>query len=359
VTGSAGPRVRGTRAARHGRAGRLRVGEIAVAALVAASAIAYAATQGPSAAPEVSGSPAAPTAGPSELAALAITGARTPLVAIVGADPDGAVVLPPTLTFTAPGQGEVTAADVAGFPGDSMRIAVSNAIGAWAAHYGVLDLNGLGRLVDAGGGIDFELSEPAVAGSAVLGPGEVHLDGRAVINFLFEADRDAAVERFLVVLRGLLEASPRVTRQDLLATDDAGALERLLRAARGADAFLPPTRRVAGTVTVPDDPAFDAYLQERFGIEPPTPAIVQNGSGEPAVGEAVARKLLPEGFRIVLSGNAESFDHRRTDVLAEGTEHIGAARRARRALGVGRVALSQVPSGIGDITIVVGKDFNG
>ncbi len=364
TAGGGGPRVRGTRAAaRHGSATRGRIPELVVALVVAVAAVSYAAGRGGD--PATQGPPTAPgpvDAGPSELAALVIRGATVPFVAVVGAGPSRApavVALPPALTFTAPGQGEASATDVAGFPGDSMRVAVSNAVGAWATHYGVLDLDGLGALVDGAGGITIDLPEPAVAGPNVLGPGEVTLDGRGTVTFLFDADRAAVTERFMFVLRALLEAPPELSGESLLATDDAAGLLGILRAARGADVTLPPTRRVAGTVTVPDQPAFDSYLKQVFGTPPPIRAIVQNGSGEPAIGEAVARKLIPAGFRIVLSGNAESFDHRITDVLAEGPENIEVARRARRALGVGRVALSQVPSGIGDITIVVGKDFTG
>lgn len=355
----AGPRVRGTRAARHGAERRSRLPEVVVAVLVAAGAITYAANHGSSTsqprAPGVAGSDGRP----SVLAALAVTGAAVPFVAVVGARPAAAIVLPPSLSFTAPGQGDVTAADVARLPGDSMRVAVSNAMGGWASHYGVLDLSGLGRIVEGAGGIDIDLAEPAVAGPDVLGPGPVRLDGPGVITFLSAAKRNAAVERFVLVLGGLLDAEVTLNREDLLATDDVAGLGRLLRAARGADVTIPPVHLAAGTVTVPDEPAFDEYLGELFGLSRPIRAIVQNGSGEPAIGEAVARKLIPVGFRIVLSGNAESFGHQRTDVLAEGAEHIDAARRARRALGVGRVTLSAVPSGIADITIVVGEDFNG
>jgi hypothetical protein len=38
---------------------------------------------------------------------------------------------------------------------------------------------------------------------------------------------------------------------------------------------------------------------------------------------------------------------------------IADAERIQKALGVGRVRVSQVPSGIGDITIIVGEDFTG
>jgi hypothetical protein len=59
----------------------------------------------------------------------------------------------------------------------------------------------------------------------------------------------------------------------------------------------------------------------------------------------------------VLSQNAATFGLATTDVIANGDENLAAAKAARKALGVGRVGVSQVPSGLGDITIVVGKDF--
>ena len=46
-----------------------------------------------------------------------------------------------------------------------------------------------------------------------------------------------------------------------------------------------------------------------------------------------------------------------TQIVALGEEHLGDARRLRAALGVGRIAVSQVASGIGDVQIIVGKDF--
>jgi hypothetical protein len=44
-------------------------------------------------------------------------------------------------------------------------------------------------------------------------------------------------------------------------------------------------------------------------------------------------------------------------VIAGGDEHVADARRARRALGVGELGVTEVPSGLADITIVIGKDF--
>ena len=89
----------------------------------------------------------------------------------------------------------------------------------------------------------------------------------------------------------------------------------------------------------------------------PVSTIVQNGSGEPGVGEAVAVQIIPAGFRVVLSQNAQTFDLTHTDVFANGPDHEGEARAVKAALGVGRVRVAAVPSNVGDITIVVGKDF--
>jgi len=36
-----------------------------------------------------------------------------------------------------------------------------------------------------------------------------------------------------------------------------------------------------------------------------------------------------------------------------------AAERMRQALGTGRIVLSRQPIGVVDVTVVVGKDFNG
>jgi hypothetical protein len=84
---------------------------------------------------------------------------------------------------------------------------------------------------------------------------------------------------------------------------------------------------------------------------------VQIGVGDPGIASLVPALLVPEGFRIVLSVNADSFDHLTTLVIAGGQDHVAEARRVRRALGVGELGVTEVPSGLADITIVLGKDF--
>jgi LytR cell envelope-related transcriptional attenuator len=86
---------------------------------------------------------------------------------------------------------------------------------------------------------------------------------------------------------------------------------------------------------------------------------VLNGNGFPGIGQEVADRLVGDGFRVVLSGNARSLDHDSTlvvtyDATPEGLE---LAQRARDLIGVGEVQVSRLDQGIVDLTIVVGKDF--
>jgi hypothetical protein len=326
--------------------------------VIGIGAIWYAATQAGEVGDDRFSSDGLGGAGGPRLVALSVTGASGPLVAVVGGGPEPAfAVLPADLQVLVPGQGEALVREIASLPADSMRVAVSNLMGGWVDHYAELDLGGLGRIVDRAGGIEVRLADAVAVGSRVLGPGETDMDGRTVVDFLFTSPPGQVPGRFGLVLTGLFADPPPVRQGDVAATDDAAALSRALTQARGARSQRAPTQRIEGRLTVPAQPEFDRWVGERFGLPTPIRVIVQNGAGEPGIGEAVARLLLPSGFRVVLSGNAESFDHPRTDVIAEGPEHVDAAREARRLLGVGRISLSQVPSGVGDITIVVGKDF--
>jgi hypothetical protein len=84
--------------------------------------------------------------------------------------------------------------------------------------------------------------------------------------------------------------------------------------------------------------------------------IVLNGNGVPGIGELVAEKILPGGFRVAVSENASSFDHAETLVVVGSAGDVDIAERVRDLLGVGSVSVS-VGSGIAPVTIVVGKDF--
>jgi hypothetical protein len=298
----------------------------------------------------------------SELLVLQVVGTDDPLLALIGARrgerPPAFFSVPFDLMFTVPGQGEVTASDVASLGAETVRVALSNTFGAWAEHVAVMDLEGLSTVVDRGEGIRVEVPGFYVTEAGNMGPGSARLTGEQVAALLGVPD-DGGEARWASVVQALLGGRVRLGKEDLAETDGLAGVRRVLKGARGAAIAAFPTQSVAGSVTVPLQPDLDRQVARLFGFRPPVPVIVQNGVGAPGLGQDVAAVLLPLGFRVVLSQNADLFGYERTRVVANGGGAIMDARRIKQALGVGQVRVSQVPSGIGDITIIVGEDFTG
>jgi hypothetical protein len=251
-----------------------------------------------------------------------------------------------------PGYGEATVAEAAGLPGPMLRTAAANALGRWVDAYAVVELDALAGAVDRAGGLTLRLP----AALAPTGePGPVRFSGPQLRGFL-AGDGERAALRWGIVLRGLLGTD--LLRPDDLAEGGPGAL-RILAAARGARVAALPVRPLRDDLLLPDREAATELVAALFGgpAREPLEVSVLNGSGTPGIGRLVAERLVPAGFRVVLSENAASFDHRVTTITAAGREHRAAAERVRELLGVGRVVVSRVPSGFADIGIVVGEDL--
>jgi LytR cell envelope-related transcriptional attenuator len=285
------------------------------------------------------------TPGPRTETLLVVRSDEGPFVAVVasGGGRRGAVVtIPPDLALTVPGHGDSTVADVVMLPGDLAATAISNALGAWVAHYGVLNAGGLAGVVDRLGGLH-------VSGE--------RLDGVGVLETL------ASPERQVVwgdVVRALASSDQDWRAEDFADVDDARAVARALAAAADPQvAALPMAQIPGGALVVAEGPTADLVARV-FGGDAvlPVPLVVLNGSGEPGVGASVAEVLIPAGFRIVVSGNAARFVHAETLVVASTPDDRPAAERAQAALGVGTVSVSGAPTGVADVTIVVGEDFD-
>ena len=297
--------------------------------------------------------------GQSELLAFSVTGSGHSLLAVVGTGGSrlpAVMVLPPSMQIVIPGQGEGSTDELRSLSGESMRIAVSNTIGSWIGRYAVTDLKHLGALVDSVGGLTIDLPGTYTVGSTVLGPGETTFSGPELVTFLY-VDAEDQEQRWTLALQAILSISTEFEGTDLIESNDAAGAIEMLAAATETDVIVPETEIVAARALVPQQPEFDSLVEATFGTTPPVRAIVQNGSGVPGVGESVARQLIPAGFQIVRSQNAESFDHDTTEIAAIQADHQDDAERAREALGVGSVVVSEVPSTLADITIVVGKDY--
>jgi hypothetical protein len=357
--------VRPSRVERGIRAHRRRRGEALVTVLVVLSVGSYAwvqakhySVEAPTSSASTS-SPSSPGAGPSRFLAVSVAGSAQPLLAMVGVSGSGqptAVSVPMGLTMVVPGAGEMLAKDVSHLSGPGMRLALSNLVGVWADHWLVTDLDRLAAFVDRTGGLNANLTQIFVIPTGGLGPGPTTLDG-AQVRALLSTQGTEAEAAWGAVLTALLEHPPNLQRSDVAGTDDLSAAQGDLDDAAGATVIPIPTATVAGSTTVAAQPDLDELMTKTFGTRPPVSVIVQNGSGFAGVGALVAQKILPAGFRVVMSENASTFDHPVTTIVANGVDNVPASRRLRRALGVGLIRLSRVPSGIGDITVVVGKDF--
>jgi polyisoprenyl-teichoic acid--peptidoglycan teichoic acid transferase len=112
-----------------------------------------------------------------------------------------------------------------------------------------------------------------------------------------------------------------------------------------------------------DSGEIETFVTETLGVQPgvssETRVQILNGNGEPGIGQEAAQKLVGEGFRVVLTGNASRLDYRKTLVITYDSSPEGEAlaEKARDLPGVGKVQVSAQPQGIVDLTIVVGKDF--
>ncbi|MFP5298276.1 MAG: LCP family protein [Actinomycetota bacterium] len=124
-----------------------------------------------------------------------------------------------------------------------------------------------------------------------------------------------------------------------------------------------PLEVPGASLYVADPEAVGTFVAEVAGDEAAaadqTRVQILNGNGVPGIGQEVATRLVGEGFRVILSGNARRLDHERTLIIVYDStgESRALAERARELLGVGEVQVSTQDQGIVDITIVVGKDF--
>jgi len=336
-----------------------------VAIVVAAVAIGWVSsrnTGAPRPAPPTTPSAAPSYTGPSHLALFAVVAKPEPFVALVGSmgeKPPAVVDVPPRLVLTLPGAGSGTVADALGAPASLFVASVSNALGTWVAHEAVTDLGGLGRIVDAAGGMSLNLVQPVEVNGQEIGPGAVTMDGRVASAFLASGAGLAPSERWQEVLAALFRGGLTVQASDLVQVDDPASVQAVFQAARAPRVRELPAIPSEGRLLVPDDPAIRRQLASLLGIEvsPSVDVVVLNGSGVPGVGELVASKLVPGGFRIVASGNAQTFDHQSTEIVATTAQAETQADQVRGLLGVGTVVLGAGSSGLADITIVVGRDL--
>jgi hypothetical protein len=306
--------------------------------------------------------PLSSTAGPTSLAWGIRVGdaTRVAVVALPAAGSAVALAIPGDTQVDLPGTGPISVSAAASSEG-LLVASVQATLRRGVYHFLFSDLADLQGLIDRVGGIEVYVDEPFTYARRDYGPGLEHMSGIAAAAFIESAPPEDATGRWESVLSGVLSSHPQpdAWRTQLGTSDDVAVAGQILEEAQDAQVLELPTA-VTETGRQPDREAADQLIDARMtGIwRKLTRVSVVNGDGRPGMGAVLNELLAPHGFRVIASQNADSFDVDRTHVVAGTEDLVPAARRALEVLGVGTVYVSGQATGLTDLFIVVGHDFD-
>jgi len=227
-------------------------------------------------------------------------------------------------------------------------------------HYLYTSTGTLASQIDRLGGIQVQTESGFTYSGHKIQPGNVKMTGAMAVAYLTQGSADDATARWEDVLSGIMVVSSDPSQWTTAgSTDDAIVVSRLMAAAKDATVSEMPTAASSQSGLNVDLKALNKMLPA-FGTSLGTlvRVVVVNGSGAPGLGTLINDKLAPGGFVVVASQNATHFNARHTQIVATGNAFVDAARRAQALLGIGAVEVSNEPSQLADVTIVVGKDFS-
>jgi polyisoprenyl-teichoic acid--peptidoglycan teichoic acid transferase len=313
----------------------------------------------------------------------------------VDASGSGAAIayLPAHTGYEVPGRGLQGIGEALGMGGISLiSVSVENMLGVPIDHFIELPATEAEALFDQTGDLTVnvpqEVRVPAGADSSqvLFAAGEQVLPPRFQTDLLYEAGIEGdetelgarhlafwqafvethsgdpqALERAVAAVPGALDSS------DSSSSEQASFLRDLVSVAPEEItlASLPVEEEVTGETKLYSisDADIRSFVGDTFGEVPGAGEEIRvqilNGNGQPDTAQAVAERLVGEGYKVVLSGNANRLDYESTQiVIYESTPEAQAAgERAGELLGVGNLQVSVNQQGIVDVTIVVGKDF--
>lgn len=308
--------------------------------------------------------------------------------------------VPPTTLIEIPGYGggPEAAGKAMALGQEPLQVsAISNLLGIGFAHPMTISDQSIRALFDRIGGIDIEVPSPLERRDAggrvetVFATGPQHMDGKRVAEYLEFSDPTGDE-----ISRGARHAQVwGAFFEHFRRSGKAPALSKLVRASK--DLFVTDadpkqmSEFVSNFASVPaGDVVLDILPVEPQGIDTglqfykPDAAAVQtiihryldearpagagepgrrvqilNGNGVPGIGQEVAAALVPAGFRVVLDGNAKSFDYETTQIVvySNSRDALAIAGKVRDALGAGEVVVSRQRQTVVDVTVVVGRDY--
>jgi hypothetical protein len=342
------------------RRNRIRIAAIASVAVLALGAWAlFIRGGGPPPAPPKKAAPAPAIADPTAAWAVRV---GDHLFVVVFSAPRGdlpvAVAIPEQTVVDVPGGGptQMSGADQS----VEMLIAATQAtLERRVGHAVTSGQSDLAALIDDLGGVAVQLDEPTLVGDTELGPGSITMLGAQSIAYLESATGEDRTIRWEGLLQGLVDApADPVAWASLAGTSHPGAAQ-VFAAAHGAEVVeLPTVVDDLGTST--DMEGVADLVTTRFPPQVPLiRVVVLTGVGRPGVGVDIVRRIAPAGFWVVATQEAAERRVDATEVVAGDESFLSDAQTVHDLLGVGRVYVGTQPTGVADVTIVVGKDFIG
>lgn len=304
--------------------------------------------------------------------------------------------LPKTTIAEVPGIGQETLDQTLSLGKEPLLISgVENLLGIQFDHYMKISDQGIRALFDATGGltldVDQKLTKKQDDGKiyTTFSEGRQHLDGKRVAEFMTYTDESgdevSRANRHATIWSALFEnfsgkpvelATKVGSSKDVFVTDaKPKAIEDLFRSFASAPEgqifmqTLPVTSTgVASGIQhyAPDREGIEKIVQQYMAQSKPSGSTrtgrrveILNGNGKPGLGQEVAEKLVPQGFRIILSQNAKSLEYETTQVVVYSNSKaaLDIAKQVKELLGVGEILISRQQQSVVDVTIVVGKDY--
>ena len=240
--------------------------------------------------------------------------------------------------------------------------AAQASLGRRVDHFLTSDSASFMALVDRLGPIDVQAEVAFSAAGLEIGPGPVKLSGAQTMAYLDQATVEDGIARWEEVLAGLFATGRAAVGWSgpLGLSDDDSAIRSIMQAAEGAVVLELPTIPAEQGGLLPDPAAAPKLLAQEFG--PPGELIrvvVLSGAGQPTAAADIAARLAPAGYRVVAEQPSVDRHTVLTQIVASGDAFVDRADQVKALLGVGMVYVGGEPTGIADITVVVGKDLAG
>ena len=280
---------------------------------------------------------------------------------------------------------KINAAHVYGGP-TLTAIAVQGLVGIKPDYYIKTNHEGLRKCVDILGGVEIDVEKNMRYNDNW---GNLHINlkkGRQLLNgeqamgyirFRHDAMGDIArIERQQKFLKALTAKALSPTKlpklpmivnamiQNVETDMTARDLLALAKLAEGMDlntvdmAMLPGVPETIGGISywIADTQQSSKVVNDLFFPAPPMPKVaVLNGSGTPGAAQKVAEALKQQGYEVTVVENAESFDHKSTEVISHMDSRESSYRIAAILNGV--VKQEKDPNAKADVTVIVGSDW--